>query len=161
MGLCFFSFRKNLKNLFIVHPTTGIKILWTLFKPFISSKMTRKVMYIERLKELEEYLFINQLPIPHRVLEYDKILGQRSKPVDSSRSIANASANFTLVPPRLDTVSMISGVSEDHVDEGQLDPTQQFNVSLQYIKMNNGGKTIPIVVEDTIDYIREFGIPTL
>lgn len=23
--------------------------------------------------------------------------------------------------------------------------------------MNNGGRTIPIVIEDTIDYIREFG----
>ncbi|CAH8632046.1 unnamed protein product [Schistosoma curassoni] len=29
------NFRKNLKTLYIVHPTTGIKILWTLFRPFI------------------------------------------------------------------------------------------------------------------------------
>ncbi|KAA0194171.1 Rho GTPase-activating protein 8 [Fasciolopsis buskii] len=157
MGLFFFSFRKNLKALFIVHPTTGIKVLWALFKPFISSKMTRKVIYVEHLKELEEYLFLNQLPIPHRVLEYDKLLMQRSKPDGPYRSTNNANANAILVPPRLDAASMISGVSDDHLDEGQLDSTQQFNVSLQYIKMNNGGRTIPIVIEDTIDYIREFG----
>uniref|UniRef100_A0A183AUR2 CRAL-TRIO domain-containing protein n=1 Tax=Echinostoma caproni TaxID=27848 RepID=A0A183AUR2_9TREM len=37
-----FSFRKNLKALFIVHPTTGIKILWSLFKPFIRPPYTKQ-----------------------------------------------------------------------------------------------------------------------
>uniref|UniRef100_A0A5K4F9I9 CRAL-TRIO domain-containing protein n=1 Tax=Schistosoma mansoni TaxID=6183 RepID=A0A5K4F9I9_SCHMA len=63
-------FRKNLKTLCIVHPTTGIKFLCTLFRPFISSKMSNKVVYAETLSELEGTLFVDQLPIPQRVLKY-------------------------------------------------------------------------------------------
>lgn len=31
----FFRYKKNLKALYLVHPTNFIKILWNIFKPFI------------------------------------------------------------------------------------------------------------------------------
>ncbi|KAF5402420.1 Rho GTPase-activating protein 1 [Paragonimus heterotremus] len=156
------NFRKNLKALYIVHPTTGIKILWSLFKPFISSKMTRKVFYVECLKNLEEYLFLNQLPIPHRVMEYDKCLTAKlaTSSVQSKTNRSNIPTTLSIGPPRADLASVISGVYDDQFDESSVDPQQQFNVSLQFIKMNNGGRSIPIVLEDAVDYLREWGLDT-
>ncbi|KAG5445044.1 Rho GTPase-activating protein 1, partial [Clonorchis sinensis] len=156
------NFRKNLKALFIVHPTTGIKILWSLFRPFISSKMTQKVKYIERLKELEEFLFLNQLPIPHRVLEYDKLITAKLTAATDHSGATQISGptHLTVGPPRNDLASVISGMYDEPGDDSQPEPQQQFNVSLQFIKMNNGGRSIPIVLEDAVDYLREFGLDT-
>ncbi|VDN09519.1 unnamed protein product [Dibothriocephalus latus] len=46
---------------------------------------------------------------------------------------------------------------EPETDEEDRLPQQQFGVSLQYIKENNGGRPIPIVVEDTLTYLRDYG----
>ncbi|CAH8605020.1 unnamed protein product [Schistosoma mattheei] len=156
------NFRKNLKTLYIVHPTTGIKILWTLFRPFISSKMSNKVVYAEALSELEETLFVDQLPIPQRVLNYDKSiiknLPPRSIPKIQKDSTARVSTPY--IPSLPDAASVFSGVYEEQCKDVTPDPQQQFNVSLQFIKMNNGGRPIPIVFEDTIDYLRDRGLTT-
>ncbi|CAI2733659.1 unnamed protein product [Schistosoma spindalis] len=156
------NFRKNLKTLYIVHPTTGIKILWTLFRPFISSKMSNKVVYAETLSELEETLFVDQLPIPQRVLNYDKSviknLPPRSIPKIQKDSAARVSTPY--IPSLPDAASVFSGVYEEQCKDVTPDPQQQFNVSLQFIKMNNGGRPIPIVFEDTIDYLRDRGLTT-
>ncbi|CAL8075353.1 unnamed protein product [Calicophoron daubneyi] len=155
------NFRKNLKALYIVHPTTGIKILWALFKPFVSSKMSRKVMYIEQLKDLEEYLFLNQLPVPRRVIDFDKLVAEKLKSTANRTGIEklNADVSFAFAHNSVDAASVMSCAVDDQKDFAP-DPQQQFNVSLQFIKMNNGGRTIPIVLEDTVDYLREFGLDT-
>jgi hypothetical protein len=46
------NYKKNLKALYIVHPTRFIKIVWTLFQPFISAKFANKVSYVKILDEL-------------------------------------------------------------------------------------------------------------
>lgn len=37
------NYKKNLKQLYIVHPTQFIKIVWKLFQPFISAKFYQKI----------------------------------------------------------------------------------------------------------------------
>ena len=63
----FYRYKKNLKKLYIVHPTNFIRIVMILFKPFISYKFGRKVTYINRLAELKPVLYLDQIDIPDEV----------------------------------------------------------------------------------------------
>ncbi|KAM6434502.1 bcl-2/adenovirus E1B 19 kDa-interacting protein 2-like protein isoform 1-T1 [Liasis olivaceus] len=56
--------RKNLKSLIIVHPTWYIKALMTLFKPFISSKFSQKVQFVDSLENLAQIIPLQQIHIP-------------------------------------------------------------------------------------------------
>uniref|UniRef100_A0A670ZD37 BCL2 interacting protein like n=1 Tax=Pseudonaja textilis TaxID=8673 RepID=A0A670ZD37_PSETE len=56
--------RKNLKSLVIVHPTWYIKALMTVFKPFISSKFSQKVKFVDTLDDLGQIVPLQQMHIP-------------------------------------------------------------------------------------------------
>uniref|UniRef100_A0ABI7YXC4 Rho GTPase activating protein 8 n=1 Tax=Felis catus TaxID=9685 RepID=A0ABI7YXC4_FELCA len=128
------GYKKNLKALYVVHPTNFIKVLWTIFKPLISHKFGRKVIYFNYLSELREHLKYGQLIVPPEVLRYDEKLrnlhgGQVPAPAKTP-------------PPRPPL------------------PTQQFGVSLQYLKDKNQGELIPPVLRFTVTYLREKGLRT-
>uniref|UniRef100_U3J4F5 Rho GTPase activating protein 1 n=1 Tax=Anas platyrhynchos platyrhynchos TaxID=8840 RepID=U3J4F5_ANAPP len=53
------KYKKNIKALYIVHPTMFIKTLLILFKPLISFKFGRKIFYVNFLSELEEYCYLS------------------------------------------------------------------------------------------------------
>uniref|UniRef100_H3DLC1 CRAL-TRIO domain-containing protein n=1 Tax=Tetraodon nigroviridis TaxID=99883 RepID=H3DLC1_TETNG len=59
-----FRLRKNLKGFYVVHPTWYIKALITIIKPFISSKFSRKLRFVETLQELAELVPLEQLQVP-------------------------------------------------------------------------------------------------
>ncbi|MGH0169791.1 UNVERIFIED_CONTAM: hypothetical protein FKN15_017798 [Acipenser sinensis] len=56
------KYKKNLKALYVVHPTSFIKILWNIFRPLISHKFGKKVTYVNYLSELRDHLNYDQLP---------------------------------------------------------------------------------------------------
>ncbi|XP_076412577.1 rho GTPase-activating protein 8 isoform X1 [Peromyscus maniculatus bairdii] len=127
-------YKKNLKALYVVHPTSFIKALWSIFKPLISHKFGKKVTYCSSLRELREHLQCDQLLIPPEVIRYDEKLqnlhkGQLPPPAKTP-------------PPRPPL------------------PTQQFGVSLQYLKDKNQGELIPPVLRWTVTYLREKGLHT-
>lgn len=68
--LCSFSYKKNLKALYLVHPSKFIKILWGIFKPFISYKFERKMHYCNFIDELNVVVRIERLRIPKPISEY-------------------------------------------------------------------------------------------
>uniref|UniRef100_A0A3P9JIY8 Rho GTPase activating protein 1 n=1 Tax=Oryzias latipes TaxID=8090 RepID=A0A3P9JIY8_ORYLA len=74
------KYKKNIKALYIVHPTLFIKTLLVLFKPIISLKFGRKINYVSYLSELEDVVKCEQLLIPQRVQEYDDKLRASAKP---------------------------------------------------------------------------------
>ncbi|CAG5934393.1 unnamed protein product [Menidia menidia] len=74
------KYKKNIKALYIVHPTMFIKTLLILFKPIISFKFGRKLNYVSYLSELEDVVKCDQLLIPARVREYDNKLRASLKP---------------------------------------------------------------------------------
>uniref|UniRef100_A0A3Q2ZKV0 Rho GTPase activating protein 1 n=1 Tax=Hippocampus comes TaxID=109280 RepID=A0A3Q2ZKV0_HIPCM len=74
------KYKKNIKALYIVHPTMFIKTLLILFKPIISFKFGRKLNYVSYLSELEDVVKCEQLVIPARVKEYDNKLRASLKP---------------------------------------------------------------------------------
>lgn len=56
--------RKNLKALYLVQPTFWLKTIVVMCKPFISSKFSRKLRFIESIEDLKQYLPIDQLVLP-------------------------------------------------------------------------------------------------
>lgn len=63
------NFKKNLKQLYVVHPTSFIKIIWFFFKPMVSRKFKSKLFYISSIEELKELLGQKNLTVPGPVLE--------------------------------------------------------------------------------------------
>ncbi|XP_069131577.1 rho GTPase-activating protein 1-like isoform X2 [Argopecten irradians] len=122
------KYKKNLKALYLVHPTRFIKILWNVFKPFISAKFGRKVMYVNYLHELKEHLHFDQLVVPEPVLQYD------AKQVKSNK------------PPY-----PYSGDGLDIATRAK--QTQQFGVTLNHVRQNYKC-VIPPVVEGSVEYLR-------
>lgn len=121
------KYKKNLKALYLVHPSNFIRILWNIFKPFISVKFGKKVMYVNYLHELKEYLHFDQLKVPSLVLQYNGKILSSDKPSYPYEGQTERS-NSTL-------------------------PTQQFGVKLSTIK-SNYNVTIPPVVQQAVDYLR-------
>ncbi|CAI9575347.1 unnamed protein product [Staurois parvus] len=128
------KYKKNIKALYIVHPTMFIKTLLVLFKPIISFKFGRKIFYANYLSELEDIVKLEQLGIPKSVLEYDKVIRSTMKP---------PSANQKTAPPRPPL------------------PNQQFGVSLQQLREKRpDNEKIPQVVQETVNYLRQNALDT-
>lgn len=128
------KYKKNLKALYVVHPTNFIRIVWNIFKPLISQKFGKKLKYVNYLAELREHLNYDQLFIPPEVVRHDEKLraAQRGAPTPLARA----------APPRPPL------------------PSQQFGVSLQYIREKNRDATIPPVMVQTVEYLKRHGLRT-
>ncbi|XP_037552207.1 rho GTPase-activating protein 8 [Nematolebias whitei] len=128
------KYKKNLKTLYVVHPTNFIRIVWNIFKPLISHKFGQKLKYVNYLTELRHHLNYDQLFIPTDVLRHDEKLRAAQK--------GGAPPSVKTPPPRPPL------------------PTQQFGVSLQYIREKNRDATIPPVMAQTVAYLKEKGLRT-
>ncbi|XP_070710091.1 rho GTPase-activating protein 8-like [Pempheris klunzingeri] len=128
------KYKKNLKALYVVHPTNFIRIVWNIFKPLISHKFGKKLTYVNYLAELREHLNYEQLIVPPDVLRHDEKLRAALK--------GGPPPSVKTPPPRPPL------------------PTQQFGVSLQYIREKNREAEIPPVVAQTVAYLKEKGLRT-
>ena len=99
------KYKKNLKALYIVHPTVWIQLLWPVLRSIISSKFSSKAVYIDRLGQLADYVHLENLAIPPEITSIDPV---------------------TL-------------------------PTRKCHVALE------SGDTVPMVVRQTIDYVKTHG----
>lgn len=126
------KYKKNIKALYIVHPTMFIRTLLILFKPLISFKFGRKINYVNYLSELEDVVKCDQLIIPTRVREYDNKLRANLKP----------SAQPPMSPPRSPPL-----------------PNQVFGVPLTTLRQRSAdGEPVPVVMRDTISFLSERGL---
>ncbi|PNF26991.1 Rho GTPase-activating protein 1 [Cryptotermes secundus] len=126
------KYKKNLKALYLVHPTNFIRVVWQIFRAAISAKFGRKVMYVNYLHELKQHLHLDQISIPQPVLEHDERLLQKTSRVVQLPSVPQQNAKFH-TPIQ----------------------TQQFGVSLQFIKDNNNGEVIPPVVRQCVEFLSQ------
>jgi len=74
------KYKKNLKALYLVHPTNFIRIVYNVFKPAISAKFGRKILYVNHLQDLRRHLDLRQLPVPPCVLAHDATLSAKPRP---------------------------------------------------------------------------------
>ncbi|KAG8519588.1 Rho GTPase-activating protein 1 [Galemys pyrenaicus] len=127
------KYKKNIKALYIVHPTMFIKTLLILFKPIISFKFGQKIFYVNYLSELSEHVKLEQLVIPRQVLKYDDFLKSTQK---------GPAAVPKPMPP------------------GPPLPNQQFGVSLQQLREKNPEQPIPLVLRETVAYLQAHALST-
>ncbi|XP_049736370.1 bcl-2/adenovirus E1B 19 kDa-interacting protein 2-like protein isoform X2 [Elephas maximus indicus] len=69
-----FRLRKNLQALVVVHATWYMKAFLALLRPFISSKFTRKIRFLDSLGELAQLISLDQVHIPEVVRQLDQDL---------------------------------------------------------------------------------------
>ncbi|VIO94028.1 RhoGAP domain containing protein [Brugia malayi] len=123
------KYKKNLKALYLVHPTRFIRIVWSIFKPFISIKFEQKIHYVNYLHELDSILRVEQLSLPQPIKEHDVALLVSSRITPKSQLTKRSCAT-----PR---------------------PTQQFNVPLKFILSHNPDCDVPPVVTDLTAFLRD------
>uniref|UniRef100_A0A7E4V4V0 Rho GTPase-activating protein 68F n=1 Tax=Panagrellus redivivus TaxID=6233 RepID=A0A7E4V4V0_PANRE len=127
-------YKKNLKALFLVHPSTLIRVIWNIFKPFISLKFERKVHYVNYLHELNSTIRIAQLNLPQVIIDHDLSLVSASK----HQSFFNRNAGAESNQP--------------------LRPTQQFGAPLEFILEQNPDYMIPPIVVALLEFLRNHGM---
>ncbi|XP_004618184.1 bcl-2/adenovirus E1B 19 kDa-interacting protein 2-like protein [Sorex araneus] len=66
--------RKNLQALLVIHATWYVKAFLALLRPFISSKFTRKIRFLNSLRELAQIVSLDQVHIPEAVKQLDQDL---------------------------------------------------------------------------------------
>lgn len=66
--------KKNLKRLFIVHPSTWVRLVAWFATPFVKKQFWKKVTYVSRLLDLYEYFDPRTLVIPESILKHDQEL---------------------------------------------------------------------------------------
>ncbi|MFT7811877.1 protein prune homolog 2 isoform X4 [Arapaima gigas] len=66
--------RKNLKSFIIVHPSWFIRTILAVTRPFISSKFSNKIKYVNSLAELSELIPMEYVHIPESIIKVDKTL---------------------------------------------------------------------------------------
>ncbi|KAL3993776.1 Divergent CRAL/TRIO domain family protein [Acanthocheilonema viteae] len=123
------KYKKNLKALYLVHPTRFIRIIWSIFKPFISIKFERKIHYVNYVHELDSVLRVEQLNLPQPIKDHDSSLLLASRITPDKSQLTR---NFCPTPR----------------------PTQQFNVPLEFILSHNPDCDVPPVVTDLIAFLR-------
>ncbi|KAJ3057238.1 hypothetical protein HK097_010598 [Rhizophlyctis rosea] len=126
-------YRKNLKNLFIVHPTMWPKLLMQFMGAVVSPKFARKVVWVYSLSNLAKLIPLERLDIPpviHDVnIKYERPShASQVSPQTSSRSLQS--------------------VAE----------TRQFGADLALLMGADGEKGLPPIVADCIAFIRSHGL---
>lgn len=123
------SFKKNLKSLFVVHPTMFIKLVWSFFRPFISEKFKNKLMYVNSLKELQASLGLVQLKLPESIYQFEERYNK-------GRNSANNA----------------DGTDGDAAKD--LPKTTQFGTTLKFITANSPCLNyIPPIVRKCVDHL--------
>lgn len=102
------KYKKNLKSLYLVHTTSFIKVVLTLFKPLLSKKFSKKIHFLKQLAELDGIVSVQKLQVPIPVKRHD----------DQLKLKANASARGKKGEPEV----FGARLAEMAVDDGGLPP---------------------------------------
>ena len=68
-------YKKNLQNLYIVHPTMSMRSFFFFCRPFISVKFWRKLQYCDNVTELMNKIAPIKIRLPDFVRDYDSTKG--------------------------------------------------------------------------------------
>lgn len=157
------NFRKNLKRLYVVHPTWIIKVIWNFFKPFISEKFKNKLVYVSSLEQLAPALGLNQLKLPENITEYVEFCRQ---PFEFRHSIIGDGNKLneivSLCPNHRFDSKLNKSVKNPQPDverSPDLPKTAQFGVSLKFINENSPCLNyIPPIVRKCVDCLSITGV---
>eukprot|EP00842_Homolaphlyctis_polyrhiza_P004501 jgi/Hompol1/5051/HPOL_001875-RA len=122
------NIRKNLKELYVVHPAMWPKFLLQTMGMIVSPKFARKLIWIDSLTTLQTYVPLENIELPPEIQEYNE--------------------KYTM--PGYITLSRRQSIKVAN--------TKVFEVRLEDLMGNDGSKGIPRILLDTIDYITKHGL---
>eukprot|EP01119_Soliformovum_irregulare_P003051 TRINITY_DN1332_c1_g1_i3.p2 TRINITY_DN1332_c1_g1~~TRINITY_DN1332_c1_g1_i3.p2 ORF type:complete len:241 (-),score=84.46 TRINITY_DN1332_c1_g1_i3:71-793(-) len=67
-----YKYGKNVKGLYVLHPTFFLKLFFSFMNPFLSSKFKSRMRYCESVRELYNYFPAKLLGLTEEVLKYDE-----------------------------------------------------------------------------------------
>ena len=70
--MCATRYRRNLKRLYIVHPTWWVWIAITILNTFLMSDVREKIEMVNSLRELYSHVPASQVRVPDFVADYDQ-----------------------------------------------------------------------------------------
>ncbi|XP_067643528.1 rho GTPase-activating protein 68F [Eurosta solidaginis] len=142
------NFRKNLKNLYVVHPTLFIRFIWKFFSPFISEKFRQKLVYISSLDELRQALGLSKIKVPDSICDFDEQLNVRNKASSGPFGYGGYGSGS----------SSSSGSSTSNATK-QMAITVQFGAPLKFIVSNSPClNSIPPIVRKCVDLLSMTGM---
>ena len=65
------NYKKNIKKLYIVHPSKAMMTIYALFKRYISKKFEQKLRPVKNLQELQSVVNLELMHIPKSIKSYD------------------------------------------------------------------------------------------
>ncbi|KAJ3105358.1 hypothetical protein HK100_003906 [Physocladia obscura] len=134
------KFRKNLKKLYIVHPSPWLKLMMQVMGPVVSPKFRHKIEWVHNIAVLEQFLPVENIKIPEIVLDIDKKQPNLQSRPSTAGSLISSLASWVLNTTGINSVLPV--IANDH-----------FGVSLDVLMGLQGEKGIPTVVDDCIRFI--------
>lgn len=73
--------RKNLKGLYLVHPTFWVKTIVIMTRPFVSSKFSKKLRFVNSIEELSGLVPLDHVSIPDKVkqIEFEIMIREKKR----------------------------------------------------------------------------------
>ncbi|KAI9499852.1 Rho GTPase activation protein, partial [Coemansia spiralis] len=127
------KYRKNVKNVYVVHPSMWSKLIFQIFGKIVSPKFFAKVTWVDTLSQLAGLVPLNQINVPQPV--YDA-----SSQAKSSRNRATTHSQPAEQPASLES--------------------QVFGVPLETLVTNATAGMLPRPLRECISYIRHNGLAT-
>ncbi|XP_036384831.1 protein prune homolog 2-like isoform X1 [Megalops cyprinoides] len=100
--------RKNLKSFIIVHPSWFIRTILAVTRPFISSKFSSKIKYVDSLAELGELVPMEGIHIPECISRLDKELKEAAENAKYSSFLSGSDATSGQLPPEMENARVCS-----------------------------------------------------
>ncbi|CAI8000737.1 Rho GTPase-activating protein 1 [Geodia barretti] len=143
------KYKKNIKKVYVLHPTNFIRVMLSLMKPFLNYKFGRKLSYVNRLAELEQVLYLDKLDIPDEVKQYDLSLKVpvRHLATSDSRSV------FHTPLPLSGEEEKGGEASAGHAARAS---RRQFGVRLENLQLDDNN--IPKVLSTCVEYLEKKGM---
>eukprot|EP00004_Rigifila_ramosa_P021372 TRINITY_DN5675_c0_g1_i2.p1 TRINITY_DN5675_c0_g1~~TRINITY_DN5675_c0_g1_i2.p1 ORF type:complete len:352 (+),score=79.26 TRINITY_DN5675_c0_g1_i2:477-1532(+) len=86
------KYKRNMKAMYVIHPTFWFKAFWWFISPFLSDRAYDKIVYLESVHELFSRIDRSQIRIPDFVFQHDReINGENAAAiVQATSSSSNA-----------------------------------------------------------------------
>jgi len=143
------DFKKNLKALYIVHPSFWTRLFIATFTKILSPKFAKKIVWISCLHHLSRYIPYKEITIPLKIFEYER-KNNLDKIVAVDHNILESSSSSSS-----DTSSINS--SNDEISPIKNSETV-FGVPLEQLMGYEGERGIPKIVSDAVEFLLENGL---
>ncbi|KAJ2642842.1 hypothetical protein GGF44_001459 [Coemansia sp. RSA 1694] len=131
------KYRKNVKRVYVVHPSTWSKVVFQIFGKIVSPKFFAKVTWVDTLSQLATMVPLSQISIPAPVSEHNA-------KVDAGARAGGGGEGALLAPPPLNA----------------LNESLAFGVPLAALMRRGNHVVLPRPVRECIAFLRRHGAAT-